>query len=162
MLVKPFVLGALAAEAGSGREKGRHVKWWKWGMIAETLYATSTYQSSPRWCRLHSAVAPSCCVGPPAKPTPPQSVGRYENIADSLTQRFQRRDCRIQEHFLHCVGCRWSGQDPPAMEALYVALAQSMGCAWQLMLTMAITFPLLARFAHSRMQTSKTPRVSSS
>jgi hypothetical protein len=32
--------------------------------------------------------------------------------------RFQRRDSRVQEHLIHRVGCRRSGQDPSSLEAL--------------------------------------------
>ena len=32
--------------------------------------------------------------------------------------RFQRGDCRVQKHFIHSVGRRWSGQDPTSVEAL--------------------------------------------
>ena len=64
-----------------------------------------------------------------------------------LASRFQRRDRRIQEHFVHRVGCRRTGQDPTAVEALYVVLR---GCHIQI--------------AHvcSAAQTSRTPKVSSS
>ena len=34
--------------------------------------------------------------------------------------RLQCRDGRVQEYLLHCVGCRRTGQDPPAMETLSV------------------------------------------
>lgn len=32
--------------------------------------------------------------------------------------RFQRRDRRVQEHPVHRVGCRWTGQDPTSVETL--------------------------------------------
>jgi len=32
--------------------------------------------------------------------------------------RFQRRDCRIQEHSIHRMGCWWTGQDQTSMETL--------------------------------------------
>lgn len=35
-----------------------------------------------------------------------------------VDSRFQRRDRRIQEHSVHRVGCRWSGQDPSPLETL--------------------------------------------
>ncbi|CDW99825.1 hypothetical protein [Sporisorium scitamineum] len=31
--------------------------------------------------------------------------------------KLQRRDCRIQEHFVHRVGRWWTGQDSPSLEA---------------------------------------------
>ena len=37
-----------------------------------------------------------------------------------LTFRIQRRNCRVQEHFIHCLGCRRTGQDPTPLEALCV------------------------------------------
>lgn len=37
----------------------------------------------------------------------------------SLTMaRLQRRDCRVQEHPIHRVGCGWTGQDPTSVETL--------------------------------------------
>lgn len=35
-----------------------------------------------------------------------------------VLNRFQRGDCRVQKHFIHSVGRRWSGQDPTSVEAL--------------------------------------------
>lgn len=37
--------------------------------------------------------------------------------------RFQRRNGRIQEHFVYSVGCRRTGQDPTSLEALCVDFA---------------------------------------
>src|SRR4051812_26707670 len=36
----------------------------------------------------------------------------------SCVDWIQRGDCGIQEHFLHRVGCRWTGQDPTSLETL--------------------------------------------
>jgi len=29
----------------------------------------------------------------------------------TVATRFQCRDCRVQEHLVHCMGCWWTGQD---------------------------------------------------
>ena len=39
-------------------------------------------------------------------------------VVTTIPDRFQRRDGRLQEHLIHGVGCRWSGQDPSPLEAL--------------------------------------------
>jgi hypothetical protein len=35
----------------------------------------------------------------------------FFHVADQIlvSTRFQRRNCRIQEHLIHCLGRRWSG-----------------------------------------------------
>ena len=44
--------------------------------------------------------------------------------------RFQRRDCRVQEHQLHSVGRRWSGQDPSTLASLFPKHAGSYLRGW--------------------------------
>lgn len=60
------------------------------------------------------------------------TIGTYTQylapISDAISgtkltmARLQRRDCRVQEHLVHRVGCRWSGQDPSAVAPLYVKI----------------------------------------
>jgi hypothetical protein len=61
----------------------------------------------------------------------------------SRSIRFQCRDRRIQEYFLHRLGCWRAGQDPPALEALQVPHL--------------VFLPLFSEFFF---QTSRTLRVS--
>lgn len=37
---------------------------------------------------------------------------------DALQNRIQCRDCRVQEHSIHCMGCWWTRQDQALVEAL--------------------------------------------
>ena len=44
----------------------------------------------------------------------------FFHSSEPAPPRFQCRDCRVQEHLLHRVGCWRTGQDPPPLEALLV------------------------------------------
>jgi len=44
-----------------------------------------------------------------------------------VTNRFQRGNCRIQEHKFHCVGCRRAGQNSSPLEALLPELSRFHG-----------------------------------
>jgi len=48
------------------------------------------------------------------------STNHFAQYLVSLS-RIQRRDCRVQEHFFHRLGCRWTGQDPSLVAPLYVS-----------------------------------------
>ena len=47
------------------------------------------------------------------------------NALSFFSRRIQRRDCWVQEHFFHRVGCRRSGQDPPSLASLLPKYAGS-------------------------------------
>lgn len=42
------------------------------------------------------------------------------NLTVHFDHRFQRRDCGVQEHLIHCLGCWRTRQDSASLEALYV------------------------------------------
>ena len=46
----------------------------------------------------------------------------------SLSLRIQRRDCRVQKHQFHSLGCRWTGQDQTFVEALFPKYTRFVLC----------------------------------
>ena len=54
--------------------------------------------------------------------------GLVPHSTNFLFFRFQRRDCLVQEHLIHSLGCWRSGQNPSSLETLYVL---SLRPLWQ-------------------------------
>jgi hypothetical protein len=79
-----------------------------------TLYPASRAQlSAPPRCHM-SVGRPRCCR---QDHHPLQAEARRDRDHHP-DHRLQRRDCRVQEHLVHCVGCRGAGQDPAAVAPL--------------------------------------------